>query len=261
MTNLVVKYSLLAFPLASAGLGVWQLKRLEWKKNLISNLEKEMSDEPLDFFKIDSAKELENLEYRRVKTKGHYDQDPSHQLYLKPRQLIVNDEAILRGRTAHQSNIGVNVITPFHVDGSNLKILVNRGWLALRGRDNVQDCAHIGLTSKDNAQQELVGIIRKSDRTPKYGLKNNQSTNEWHIRDIEAMSQVLKTAPIFVDAVLDPERKEGPIGGQTQLNIRNEHLNYAITWFGLAVFSYLMWYIRYGKRVLFWRHRGRPGRF
>lgn len=244
----VVKYVLFTFPVASAGLGVWQIKRLKWKKDLIANLEKCTLQEPIDLLEINSLKDLEDLEYRRVKTKGHFDLDPKHQMYLKPRQLIVNEEAVYRGRSAHQSNIGVNVITPFHVDGTNLRVLVNRGWLSARGPDNVKDNAHLDLES--GGSRELVGVLRKSDKRPTFGIKNDQASNEWHIRDVEAMAQVLKAAAIFIDAEQNTDRKKGPIGGQTSLNVRNEHLNYAITWFSLSALCLVMWYSKYGKRSL-----------
>lgn len=256
MSRYFVKYSLLAFPIASSGLGVWQIKRLEWKKNLIADLERQTQSEPVDLLRIDSLKDLDHLEYRRVKVKGTYDPNFAHQLFLKPRSLIVNEEAILRGRTAHQSNIGVNVITSFSVDGTDLRILVNRGWLASRGeRDNVQNSAHLGLGSSNDPPIEIHGILRKSDTRPRYGAKNDESQNVWQFRDIDAMAKVLKTAPIYIELDQDKSRREGPYGGQTSLSVRNEHLNYAITWFSLSVLSYVMWYSKYGKRKLFTRPR------
>lgn len=245
MAGFLVKYSLLAFPVASAGLGVWQIKRLKWKKQLLADLDEQILQEPLDLMAINSVSELESLEYRRAKVRGRYDSDPSHQIFLKPRGLIVNKEALFRGKTAHQSNNGVNVITPFSVEGSNLRILVNRGWLAMKGKESYKENAHLGLDAKE--PQELVGVIRKSDKKSTYGVNNDLTSNEWHIRDIEAMSRALKTAPIFLDAEQVEDRTEGPIGGQTQLNIRNEHLNYAITWFSLSALTLLMWYTKYGR--------------
>lgn len=243
MAGFVVKYSLLTFPIASTGLGVWQIKRLEWKKKLLADLDKQMSEEPIDLMAVNSAAHLADLEYRRIKTRGRYDPDPSHQIFLKPRALIVNEEAIYRGKTAHQSNNGVNVITPFLVDGSSLRILVNRGWLDSK---EYRQHAHIGL-DKDESQS-LCGVVRKSDKKSTYGVNNIVTSDEWHIRDIDAMSKVLKTASIFIDAEQDNKRTEGPIGGQTQLNVRNEHLNYAITWFSLAALTFVMWYSKYGKK-------------
>lgn len=247
MASLITKYSLLSFPIASFGLGVWQIKRLEWKKGLLAELNKKTSEEPMDILSIDSLEDLNQYEYRKIMARGRFDQNQDHQLILKPRQLVVNNEAIYRGRTAHQSNIGVNIVTPFQVDGTNLRILVNRGWLALKGSDSIQDSsAQSGMGDKDEII-DLVGILRKSDHRPRYGLKNDETKNEWQIRDVEAMSKVLKTAPIFIDADERLSPGKGPIGGQSQLNIRNEHLNYAITWFFLSAFSYIMWYSKYGR--------------
>lgn len=241
-----VKYFLLSFPAASCGLGVWQLKRLEWKKGLIAKLEERLHEEPLDILEISSTEDLSALEYRRFKARGKFDQDINHQLYLKPRQLIVNREALLRGRTAHQTNTGVNVISAFYVDGTNLRILVNRGWLAMKGKDSVENSVGVGLGPKDESI-DLIGILRLSDKRQTYGLKNNETTNELHVRDIDAMARMLKTAPIYLEAAEGLSPDSGPIGGQTQLNVRNEHLNYAITWFSLAAFVFIMWYTKYGK--------------
>lgn len=247
----IVKYSLLTFPLASFGLGVWQIKRLEWKKDLIARLEAKLKEEPIELVKLENLQDLDALEYRRVKVRGRFDRNPRRQMILKPRQLVVNDEAIFRGRTAHQSNYGVNIVTPFQVEGTDLRVLVNRGWLATKGRDSVENSTQVGL-GPENESIDVVGIIRKTDNRPRYGMKNNDLSNEWQIRDVEAMARVLNTAPIFIDADKTLSRGEGPIGGQTQLNVRNEHLNYAITWFSLAAFSYVMWHTKYGRlRFLF----------
>lgn len=245
MVNRVVKYGLLAFPFASSGLGYWQIKRLEWKKGLIADLEMQMQNEPVDLLSLDTTKGVDHLEYRRVRVRGRYDRNPSHQLYLKPRQLVINEEAIARGRTANQSGVGVNVITPFHLDGTNLRILVNRGWLASKGKDNVKDNALVGLT---DATEELTGVIRKSDVRSTYGVNNDETAQDWHIRDIKSMAKRLNTEPILIDLDANSNRTKGPYGGQTQLNIRNEHLNYAITWFSLAALSFMMWYTKFGRR-------------
>jgi len=241
----IVKYGLLSFPIASSSLGVWQLKRLEWKNALVANIESRLTEEPLDLMQIESIADLNDLEYQRVRVRGSYDQDERHQIYLKPRILVANQESLARGRTAHQNNTGVHVITPFNVSDTNLRILINRGWLALQGRDSYTD---IENTKPEPGIVEVVGCIRKTDARPRYGLKNNESLQEWALRDVEALSKVLHTAPIFLDAEQNPNRTVGPIGGQTHLKIRNEHLNYAITWFSLAALTLVMWYTKYGLK-------------
>lgn len=246
----LVKYSLLSFPLTSVGLGVWQLRRLEWKNKLVADMESRLTSEPLDLFHINSANQLKDLEYRAVRVKGYYDTNPEKQIYLTPKILVSNREAVLRGRSEYQRNIGVNVITPFNVDGSDLRILINRGWLPHKGPENYKDNSHMGL-GKEGEVKEVIGVIRTSDKRARFGMKTDTSSREWDVRDVEQLAGALKTAPIYLEALQnDPPAEPGiPIGGQTQVKIRNEHLNYAITWFGLSIFSLFMWYTKFGRRV------------
>lgn len=239
----LVEYLLLVFPLGSAGLGVWQLRRLEWKKNLIAELESRLKSQPLDLMAIDSINDLTELEYRPFKIKGCFDTNPKNQIFLKPRILVSTREASMRGRSQYQRNIGVNVITPFLVENTDLRILINRGWLPLKGPENYEECADKGL-GKANENREIIAILRSSDKTNKFGMKNDPSTEQWTIRNVEEMSSHLKTAPIYLELVENnpPGEYGTPFSGQTLVKVRNEHLNYAITWFGLSVFSFFMWY-------------------
>ena len=61
-------------------------------------------------------------------------------------------------------------------------------------------------------------------------MKNNPSIDLWHHRDVDAMAFTRDTAPVFLDAVKDPKKKGLPVAGQTRITIRNEHVNYIITW-------------------------------
>lgn len=243
------KYTLLAFPAASAGLGFWQLKRLEWKENLIANLKERLNMDPIDLFMIDSLEDLKGLEYSRVSVKGRYEQDPTKQIFLKPRMLVDNKEASLRGRSEFSRNIGVNVVTPFVLEDSNLRILINRGWLPLTGSEEYLSNAGNGL-GDGKKPTEVVGVIRASDNQPKFGISNDLESNEFQFRIVEEMANKLQTAPIYIEATENnpPGQLGTPIGGQTQVKVRNEHLNYAITWFGLSICSLLIWYTTMKKK-------------
>lgn len=244
---MATKYLLLSFPLASFGLGVWQIQRRQWKLRFIEDLNRRLDADPIDLQSIKDLKELQQLEYQRVKVRGHFDFD-GRQIYLKPRGLIVNDEAISRGRNAHQSSTGSNVITPYTLDNSNLRILVNRGWLPLKTKDHGESIEAI-YGSKDKTI-DMLGILRLSDKRYTYGMRNKETSDEWQIRDVESLAKALGTAPIFLDADQKLTPKVGPIGGQTQITVRNEHVSYIITWFGLSLCTLLFWYSRYGKRPL-----------
>lgn len=240
----VIKWSILSFPIASAGLGVWQLKRLKWKKNLIKEVEARLSDEPIDLFSIDSIEDLKNKEYHRIKVKGRFDRDPEHQIIMRPRLLVPNDESIARGLPKTNPKVGAHVITPFQLADSNLRILINRGWMPIQGPNNYSDYSSVGL-GPENKDIEVIGISRKSDKSTKFGMSNDEQTSEWQFRDIDAMARKLETAPIYIEAEASLSPVVGPIGGQTQLKIRDQHLEYAVTWFSLTLATTFLWYTYY----------------
>lgn len=57
--------------------------------------------------------------------------------------------------------------------------------------------------------------------------------------------------PIFLDATVDSSVHGGPLGGQTRVSLRNEHMSYIITWFSLSGLTSLMWYRQIVKRLSF----------
>lgn len=59
------------------------------------------------------------------------------------------------------------------------------------------------------------------------------------------MASIAGTAPIFLDATDDFPVKEGPIGGQTRISLRNEHMSYILTWYSLFAATSLMWYKKF----------------
>lgn len=62
------------------------------------------------------------------------------------------------------------------------------------------------------------------------------------------MSSKLGTLPVFIDADGTSTIPGGPIGGQTRVTLRNEHLSYIVTWYGLSLLTTYMWYLKYIKK-------------
>jgi len=75
-----------------------------------------------------------------------------------------------------------------------------------------------------------------------YSLKLTRKVTKIFYRDLETMSRELGTDPIFLDATASSTVPGGPIGGQTRVSLRNEHLSYIITWYSLSAFTGYMWY-------------------
>ncbi|KAK3727156.1 hypothetical protein QZH41_015175, partial [Actinostola sp. cb2023] len=201
---------LLGIPLTAFGLGCWQVKRLYWKKGLIKELEERTTAEPLSM--PDNIDDLDpsSLEYRRVWLKGRFDH--SSEIHMMPRSLNVEDGST--GGLGRKPKSGAHIFTPFILSGSGKRILVNRGWVPLE---------------KIQPEKRMQGQCISQQR-PQFVPKNNIPMNRWHFRDVEAMAEITNSLPIQVDAVAGSSVPGGPIGGQTRVYLRNEHLQYIVTW-------------------------------
>ena len=188
------------------GLGIWQVKRLAWKEGLIARLQTRMTQAPIPM--ADALAKLqagEDVEYLKVTAKGQF--DPVH---------------VLLKQTTFQGFGGWEGLAGFHTDDGH-DVLVDLG------------AAH----DRDVAVQpvsEFTGIIRLHNLGQgTFDPNNNPAANEWFWWDLPAMRQAvgLKTdaAPFILQAF---DNGSGFTAGEAKVELRNNHLGYAITWFGLA---------------------------
>ena len=75
-----------------------------------------------------------------------------------------------------------------------------------------------------------MSLVFKARRHLLFVVTHSSLFKNLYFRDVDKMAQVADTAPIFIDAAEDSWVPGGPIGGQTNLSIRNEHLQYILTW-------------------------------
>jgi len=194
------------------GLGVWQLDRLQWKLALIASVESNIQAPPLS---LDDALALgPKAEYRRVKLFGRYENTM---------------EAYVFGTDA-DGGAAYHVLVPFQT-GRGF-VMVDRGIVPperrnpqSRRRGQVGGLAHI------------VGVWRLPDRPGYFTPQPDPGHRVWYVRDVRAIAaseSVKLVSPAVVEADAAPNRGGWPKGGQTQVTFRNEHLQYAITWFALA---------------------------
>ncbi|XP_029024532.1 surfeit locus protein 1 [Betta splendens] len=236
-----LKWFLLLIPATTFGLGTWQVKRRQWKIQLIDNLAKLTTAEPIPL--PPDPHELSNLEYRRVRVHGHYDH--SKELYVMPRSPVDPEkEAREAGSLSSSGETGANVITPFHCKDLGITILVNRGYVP---RQKIKP--ETRMKGQVEGDVEVVGIVRLTETRQPFVPKNDVERNQWHYRDLEAMSHVTGAEPIFIDADFGSTVPGGPIGGQTRVSLRNEHLQYIITWYGLCAATSYMWFSKFIKVV------------
>ncbi|KAL0965176.1 hypothetical protein UPYG_G00277790 [Umbra pygmaea] len=238
----ILKWLLLLIPVTTFSLGTWQVKRRKWKLQLIDDLRSLTSAEPIAL--PTDALELNVLEYRRVKVRGRYDH--SQEMYILPRSPVDPDkEAREAGQLSSSGETGANVITPFYCTDLGIKILVNRGYVP---RTKIKPETRIKGQVED--QVELVGVVRLTEVRKPFVPHNDVEHNRWHYRDLEAMARVTGAEPIFIDADLASTIPGGPIGGQTRVTLRNEHMQYIVTWYGLCAATSYMWYAKFIKMIV-----------
>ena len=200
------------------GLGVWQLQRLQWKRGLIAEIEARTKGEPITLKEaIAIAGEGRDPSYYRVKVEGNFDH--AHELYL----YAVSDE-----------RVGWHVITPFKTEDGDL-VLVDRGFVP----DVLKDPSSRAPGEVEGVVT-VTGIVRAPETQGLFIPDNEPQANRWFWRDLQAMARgelgdrTVEVAPFFIEAEKSNVPGGWPEGGQTRLELPNNHLQYAITWFLLA---------------------------
>lgn len=228
---------MLVIPVTTFGLGCWQVQRKAWKEELIEHMHRRLHRTPVPLPL--TMEEIDKMDYCPVTLTGTFDH--SRELYMGPRsQINVENHSGGGGQIFSSSKAGYNVITPFKPKDRDYYILVNRGWVP-SDRKNPANRAEGQITGEIT----LNGVIRLPEQREPFMVKNMPGQNVWVYRDVDKMAAVAGTAPIFIDAAEDSWIPGGPIGGQTNLSIRNEHLQYILTWFSLSALTSYLWYKQY----------------
>ena len=196
------------------GLCIWQVQRLHWKEGLIAERESRVSAEPvaLPAAGVDPA----GMEYRRVRLDGSFRNDK--ELYLGARSL--------------NGNAGYQILTPFALTGGGT-VLVDRGWVPVE-RKAPQSRAEGQL----EGNRAVEGIVSVPHGQAWMQPDNEPNKNMWFFVDLPAMaaaSGVDLRTDLYVDDGPAENPGKYPVGGQTRIELPNDHLQYAITWGLLAV--------------------------
>lgn len=205
------------------GLGFWQLERLAWKEALIARVESRVHAPaaPLpsesEWRKLDAEAD----EYRRVTARGRFHHDKEAHVYT-----VVSEKP---GRYAGP---GYWVMTPLELE-SGAFVIVNRGFVPLDRRD---------AASRAQGQVEgvvsVTGLLRMPEEGSYFLPGNDPATESWYRRDpadIARARGLPRAAPFTIDADATPNPGGLPQGGDTRVVFTNNHLQYAVTWFGIAL--------------------------
>lgn len=198
-------------------LGSWQIERLNWKLDLIAMIEHRMAEPAADVPAESGWPELDlkALEYHHLRLAGSF----------------INDKELYYFTQNDKGEAGYDIVTPLQLENGSV-VLVDRGFVPLEMKDPATRVA-----GQINGPTTLTGVARAPQARGMFSAVDDVANNIWFTRDPKAMAAALKldrVAPFYVDADATPNAGGFPIGGRTQVTIRNEHLQYALTWFGLA---------------------------
>lgn len=215
-------------------LGWWQLERLEWKTALIQELELRSGGEPIPL-PDDPRIPPHDLLFRNVTVTGHYVHEAEMRLLNRVRD----------------GEPGINLITPLErEDGAGI-IFVNRGWVPFEWRGTPLRAA-----ATEPRKVRVTGIVRTADLPGWLTPENRPERNDWYYVDLDAMANavgMLANAEYYVFATDEefvsgePRTKRPPHPNEWRIDLPNNHLSYAITWFSLAA-ALLAIYLLYHKR-------------
>jgi len=201
-------------------LGVWQLERKTWKEGLIAQVEARAAGAPVDITDMppewrDPAR-LADVDFTRVVIRGKFDN--SRELHMIAPQ---------------RNGAGWMVITRF--DAPEGSVLVMRGVVPDQLKDPAKRAA--GQIEGDVA---VIGRIRQPEQAGLFTPANDVARNNWFWRDLAGMQhatgidEASKALPFFIELEAPVPAGAGPRPQLDQVNLRNDHLQYAITWFALA---------------------------
>lgn len=200
-------------------LGTWQVQRLHWKESLLASISERRTAPPADLAAVEAmAGAGEDVDYRSLRVTGTFLNDKERHFF-----------ATYQGRT------GYYVYTPLQLaDGRFL--LVNRGFVPFERKE-----PEMRKQGQLTGEQVVTGLARaKLAEKPSWVVPDNDvAKNIFYWKDLDVMAQSAglvpdQLVPFFMDADATPNPGGLPIGGVTQFDLPNNHLQYAVTWYGLA---------------------------
>src|SRR5882757_7277054 len=203
------------------GLGVWQLERLQWKLALIARVNAHMAAAPVALDKI-LAMNPDDAQYRRVVLRGHFD-------HAREAYVFTTDA----GAAVY------HVLTPFKTDDGKM-LMVDRGEVP---KELLAPAARVAGNSMDEVQ--VTGVWRVPDSPGAFTPPPDPGKHTWYARDLAGIAEadhLVLVAPVVIEADATPNPGGWPKGGRTVVSFRNQHLSYAVTWFGLAVVLLGVWF-------------------
>ena len=209
-------------------LGSWQVQRLSWKSDLISNYNNNFQQAPITVKEL--FKDRKNNKYRRTVIYGEYDH--------------ANEIQII-GKT-YEGNAGFHIITPFILENNEI-IYINRGWVPKKYSDK--------KTRKFSLLEDkvrVVGLVRLPQKKGYFVPENEPENGFWFTIIPEELNRhlnIIGEKEFYIDELNVDEKLKLPMPANGKVQVPNNHLQYAITWYSLALgllIVYFAWHRQNG---------------
>lgn len=208
-------------------LGNWQLKRLHYKNEFISNIERNVANPAILIASDAGSVEL----YSKVKISGHFLQGKDVFLYGR--------------RSASAEKDGYYLLSPFKADNGSV-YLVSRGWVPQSKKISVKDFV-------PPKHEEIIAIAMPGEEKRFFMPENDIKGGVWFTLDLGMASNLLDTdlSKFYLMQIGAENLPLGssPLSATYLSKIRNDHLEYAITWYSLAA-CLLGFYVIYSRKNL-----------
>ena len=210
--NLIFHLFLVSVISSLVVLGFWQLQRLEWKNAILSKIEDNYNNTVIDFPFLDDTSQFE---YMRSKIEGNH----------LPDRLMFFYKSNLAG------DPGFNIVIPFKTLKGNT-VYVDNGWMPYKDKEQLD----ITFINKSDILNLSGVLIFKKDRkyfTP----ENDYNKNIWYLLNTDEMDLVHNlSSSDYVLKLVDQKYFDKLLIEFKPTNINNNHLQYSITWFLMALF-------------------------
>lgn len=201
--------------IALLGLGTWQVQRYGWKSDLITKLQSRSETAPAALPEADAK--LEDIEFLRVQVTGTFAH--AHELFLLGR--------------SRRGTPGFHVLTPLRRADGKGYALIDRGWIPFEQR-----APATRAQGQIEGEVSFEGIIRIARGPGTFTPENDLAGNNWYFIDPDAMAgkaQIGKLPRYYVLSGAKDTPGGYPLPRQWRIDIRNDHIEYAITWYSMAV--------------------------
>ena len=207
-------------------LGVWQLQRRVQKHDLVAALTERLAaapvalPEPAQWASLTAAAD----EFKRVRFTAAYSPGPDAMVY--------SSGSAIRADVAGP---GTWAMLPAQLRGGKT-VVVNAGFVPNTMQDRAQQDRAVGPL-KTGAPVEMIGYLRFPEQAGTLTATADPGKRLWFARDIAAMAHALgwgEVAPFYIDLEAPVPASGVPKPGPLDVHLKDDHLQYAITWFGLA---------------------------